>query len=871
MENRVSPFATDSIIRENDTTFFATDSIISENDTIFSLTDSLSRDTLITSKKLSPNAVESSVKYMSQDSIIINLKNKKIILFEDAKAYYEDIELNADFMEFGFVNSELYASGVADSCGHIHGSPVFKQNDTEFVAQEISYNFKTQKAKVTKVITVEGEGYIHGYNVKHVDEKVSYIKGGQYTTCNLEHPHFQIRFNKAKVIQDEKIITGPAYFSFGNIPTPLALPFTYIPIQKERASGIVIPRFGESLVRGFYFEDFGYYFGISDNFDLLLAGDITTRGNWAAKVKANYVFRYKCNGVLELSVAQNFYGERHTQSWSHPLDFRVNWQHRQDPKSHPTTRFNAQVNVISRTYNKYNPSSTSDYLSNQFNSSINFSTNAKGIFNLSAAMTYRQNTQTGDISFSLPDLNMGVSKFFPFRKKIKAGRLKWYDNISLEWSSQMSNQINTKDSIIFKLKTWNEIQSGIQHRIPLNIPVKVGRAFNWNTNATFVEKWYLQRNQQVFEEDTLGGGRAHPVFQRGFYALHDLSLSTALNTKIYGNYGFKNGIFLARHVITPDLSFTFRPNLSGNTYGTYYNSITGQDEEYSYFSGSIYGSVTSRMQAITRVTINNNLEIKVRSKKDTITGVKKITIFDNVGISCGYDFAADSLNWQPLTITGRTSLFSFLDVTFRLGFDPYIINNQGKRINQTEAKVNKRAMRFSGSDLNIGLNWRLNQAFFKGKKKSAKPEDEPPQQAETVFPENNLGIPNARPDFSNPWNITLNYTFIYNTSDNYKYYMMLSNKKYDNNITQTINIRADVNITRKWKVEILSGYNIQENKVTYTEINVYRDLHCWEMKFGWVPFGDRQGWNFRINVKASVLKDLKYEMKKDFRDNIYNY
>jgi len=873
-ENDTILFSNDSFLLTTDSVFLEADSVLGADDMLILATDSVSLETTFraSSKKMSPSAIESSVKYISQDSIIINLGSKKILLFESAKAFYEDIELSSDFMEFGFVNSELYASGVADSCGHIHGPPIFKQGSSEFCSQEILYNFKTKKGKVTKVITVEGEGYIHGYYVKHVEDKVSYIKGGQYTTCNLEHPHFQLRFNKAKVIQDDKIITGPAYVSFGNIPSPIAIPFGYFPLQKERSSGIVIPQIGESTARGFYFENFGYYFGISDNFDLLLSGDITTRGSWAAKAKANYVFRYKCNGAIELGFAQNYFNEPSTPLRYNTNDFRVYWKHNQDPKSHPTTRFNAHVNVISSSYNKYNPSSTTDYLSNQFNSSLNFSTNIKSIVNFDAALTYSQNTASRAIGFTLPSINMSVRQFYPFRKKFKAGKLKWYDNISLRWETQMSNQINTIDTLIFKPQTWNEIQSGMQHTIPLNIPIKVGKSFNWNTNATFVEKWYMQRNVQTFStvmiNDTTERGQIDHVFQRGFFPLHDLSLSSSITTKIYGFYGFrKREVPILRHVMSPDLNFTFRPNLSGSTYGTYFNSITGEEVEYSYFLGAKYGTTTSRMQAVTRFTLNNNLEIKIRSKKDTITGTRKITIFDNLSISCGYDFAADSLNWKPLTLTGRTSLFSFLDINFRLSFDPYILNERGRNINQKEWKVNKRAMRFSQSDLIINVNWRINQDFFKGKKKNEKPEEKPLQQTETIFSENGLGGPNIRPDFKNPWNITINYSFAYNVFDNIYFYSNQSNNKYETKLIQTINIAADVNITRKWKVQVITGYDVQNRDISYTEINIFRDLHCWEMKFGWVPFGDRKQWRFQINVKASVLSDLKYEMKKDFRDN----
>jgi hypothetical protein len=410
----------------------------------------------------------------------------------------------------------------------------------------------------------------------------------------------------------------------------------------------------------------------------------------------------------------------------------------------------------------------------------------------------------------------------------------------------------------------------MQHTIPLTVPIKMGKGFNWNTNATFTEKWYLQHASYGFEMDTVINKmrlKQNNAQERGMYALHDMSLSTSLTSKIYITGLFNSG-GIVRDVMTPDLNFTFRPDLSGKIYGKYFNTITGREEEFYLYAGAIYGGVTSKMQAISRITVNNNLEIKVRSKKDTITGMRKITIFDNLSISCGYDFAADSLNWQPLTITGRTSLFSFLDVNFRLSFDPYIINNQGKRVNQTESVENHRLLRFSESDLNLGLNWRLNRDFFTKMKKVNKDSEQSSPQVDPIFSENGLGILNTRTDFNNPWNVILNYTFRYITTDNLEFYKLISNKKYNGNIIQTITIQADVSITRKWKVGITTGYDIQNRDFTYTKIEIYRDLHCWEMKLAWIPFGFLKGWNFQINVKAPVLQDLKYSMKKDFRDNI---
>jgi hypothetical protein len=824
------------------------------------------------SKKLSPDALNSSVKYTSQDSIIINLKNKKILLFEDSKAYYDDIELSSAYMEFGFTKSELYASGISDSCGYIHGSPVFKQGDTEFSSQEIRYNFVSKKGKITKVITVEGEGFIHGYYIKHVDEKTSFIKGGQYTTCNLPHPHFQIRFNKGKVIQDDKIITGPAYLSFGNVPSPLAIPFSMFPLHKDRSSGIIIPKVGESILRGFYFEDFGYYLGINDNFDLLFSGDISTRLNWAAKVTSHYVFRYKCIGEIKLNFFHNYYGERETPTGRPQNDFQVFWSHKQDPKAHPTTSFSAQINIQSSTRNKYNPTSFDEYLSNQFNSSLNFSTSAKGFFFFDAAVYYNQNTKNRALTLSLPSINMSVRQFYPFRNKNKAGKLKWYDNISMKWTTQAANKIDTKDTLFFKPKTWEELQAGIQHTIPITIPIKMGKGFNWNTNATFTEKWYFQRNLQDLVLDSTGtiGNKAF-TFERGFNTLHDLRLSTSLTSTIYVFYTpiIKKALMREiRHVIKPDISFNFNPNLSKETFGTYYNPLKGKWEEYSYYDGSMYGSVSSRMQAVTRFAVNNNLEIKVNSKKDTVTGTRKITIFDNVSISCGYDFAKDSLNWEPLRISGRTRLFSFLDINFGFEFDPYILDQHGDRTNQKEIKVNKRLMRFSKSNLNISVNWRLNHDFINKLKKNEKANNEPAEQAGSISSVNTMGVPNTKPNFNNPWNVIINYNFQYLTSDNLEYYKHLIGKKYKSNIIQTINIGADFNITRKWKVEIISGYDIKLKDFTPTQIKIYRDLHCWEMSLAWVPFGFRKGWEFQIRVKAAVLQDLKLNLKDDYRDNI---
>ena len=855
------------------------DSLRNGNDTIPS--DS-SQKVTAKGKQLSKGAIEKLVTYDAKDSIVVDINNRMAYLFGDAVVYYEDLELHADFIQLGFASQELYACGVADSAGNMHGFPVFKQGETFFRAHELKYNFQTTKGIITQVITEEGEGYIHGEKVKKLDDNTSFIRHGKYTTCELDHPHFEIAFTKAKVMPNDKIVTGPAYLSFGGVPTFFALPFGYFPIKKGRRSGIIMPTFGETNNRGFYLENFGYYFGISDNVDLVLAGDIYTNGSWAAKVRSNYVVRYKCTGMVNLSFAQNFFGERYTPTRYHTNDFKLYWDHKQDAKSHPTTRFSAHVDIVSMTYNKYNSSSVYDYLSNQYTSKLNLSTSAKGVFFADITASYTQNTKTGQVDFLLPELSMSVNQFYPFRKKNKTSALKWWDNISLKWSSQFVNKIATQDSLVLRAETWEKMQLGMQHFIPLTIPIKIAKRINWNTTVTLTEKWYLQSEEQQFVTDTTDDvviGHVNNVFRRNFYALHDLNISTGLTTKVYFMYQFKKGGLLAlRHVMSPDVSFSYIPNLSGKTFGEYFNTVTGQWVQYSYFANSIFGGVSNRTAAIARISISNNIEMKVRSRKDTITGTKKIVLLENLTLSESYDFAADSMNWSLFTISGRTTLFKQLYITFSIGFDPYCYNEQGVRINRTELKENKRLLRLSSTDINIGLNWTLNKEFFKGKKEK-KPQ-QPLEPSQELFTENTLGMPNHRPDFNNPWSLTLNYTFAYTSRDNPYFYMSLNNlaindilmsqaeRAHTGRIVQTLNVIGEFNITKKWKIGFTTGYDFTNKALSYTSLDIYRDLHCWEMRFNWIPFGARRGWSFTLNVKASVLQDLKLPLKHDFRENL---
>lgn len=852
------------------------------NDTIPSIQDTIPsiQDTILPQKKyrISKDAIEKTVTYDARDSIIIDIKGRKAYLYYEANVYYDDIELHADYIEIDFKNSELYASGIANEEGIVTGEPVLQQDGTVIRSKELRYNFNTRKGKISNVITTEGEGFIHGEYVKKFDE-FSYIRSGKYTTCDLDEPHFHIDFNRAKVIPDDKIVTGLAYLTFGGVPTFLGIPFAFFPIQKGRSSGLVMPTFRESANMGFAFEGLGYYFGISDNIDLLLTADIFTRGSWAVKGRSTYIFRYKCRGDVELSFAQNLTGERYTSSFQKTNNFKVYWKHQQDSKSHPTTRFSAHVNFVTKTYNKYNPVSANDYLSNEYSSSLSLSSSIRGFFFFDAALSYKQNTQTSNVNISLPTMNMSINQFNPFRRKNRTGSAKWYENITLRWNAQMSNQINTLDSLLLLPETWKKMNLGMMHDVPLTIPIKLGRAINWNTSLKFTERIYFQQNHVNFGIVTDSTGVEKGVltneFNRGVSALHDLSLTTALKTSVYFTYQYRKGALKAiRHVMTPEVSFTMRPALNGSMYGKYFNTITGEEVEYMLYSGAAYGTPNANNQALLNLSINNNLEIKVRSSKDS-SGMKKIPIFDNILIASNYNFLADSMPWDYLSISGRSTLFRRLTITFSFRFDPYSINEEGKRCATSEWKANKRLFRFSSTSVNLDLSWTIDRNMFSSKKK---PEDPDPQQ-ETSLDYNSLGMSTKRPDFDNPWSLTFNYNFNYSTQDNFNYYMFAYRAsdnlqyylrhgadKHTHNMIHTISVIGEVSLTKKWKIGFTTGYDFMSKQLSYTSLDVYRDLHCWEMRVNWVPWGFQKGYSFTINVKASVLQDLKYNKKKDFRD-----
>ncbi len=827
---------------------------------------------------ISTNAIESTVEYKAEDSIRIDLTTKKVFMYKNDEINYQDINLKADYVEIEFTTSEVYATGSEDSLGNPVGRPVFTMGDNSFESESMRYNYETKKGLVEKVITEDAEGYLHGDVVKKMPNDVTNVYHGSYTTCELEHPHFAFEFNKAKVIPENKIVTGPAYMVIEDVPTPLVIPFGLFPNKKGQRSGIVIPTWGESTNRGFYFENGGYYFGISDYLDFKLVGDIYTLGSWAVKPSMNYRKRYKFNGYLSASYADNKLGEEGTENFQRTKSFSIKWQHSQDPKARPRSKFSANVNILSSQHNKFNPVSSNEYLRNTFQSSVSYSTNFASKYFLNLSLNHSQNTITREISLSLPTVSFNVNRFYPFRAKKMVGKLKWYENISVNYNMAADNRIDTYDSLLFDQDIVDKMRNGIKHNVSISSgSIKLLKHLVWSNSINYTERWYSQQHVKSWRNDTLyldegpidGYVGTDTIY--GFNAVRDFNFSTSLSTTAYGMFSYKKGPVKAiRHVLRPSIGFSMRPDFStpGWGYYRYYINENGEREKYSLYDGFIYGTAPEGRSGALSFRLSNNLEMKVRSRNDTVTGTKKIVLIEDLSIGTGYDFARDSLNLNKLTVSGRTTLFKQLQVNYSSSFDPYVLDSNGRRLNKFEWNENKRLFRPENHSWRLGISWRLSSETF-GKNKKKSPEADEPRESSAGTAQELADVNQnleGYVDWNIPWSLNLSYDFNYTLTYKYQNGYWNYDISKDKKLIQTLSFSGDINITPKWKFGFRSGYNFETGELTYTSVDVYRDLHCWEMRFNWIPYGFRQSWNFSINIKSALLQDLKLDKKKDFRD-----
>lgn len=803
---------------------------------------------------VSKNALKSKVKYTAVDSIRFDVPNQKIYLYGLADVTYDDIELKADYIEIDWEKNVISAYGIPDSTGKLQNRPEFSQNGTSFVSDTMRYNFKTKKGKISKVITQEGQGYILAQVAKKDANDNVFIKNGQYTTCNNEHPHFSIRATKLKIVKDDKIVTGPANLNIEGIPTPLAIPFGFFPNKKGRSSGIVVPTYGNSPVQGYFLRDGGYYFGINDKIDLTLLGDIYSLGSYGVKANSNYVKRYKYNGAIDIGFAKNVFGNRFLKEipnggYSASNQFFIRWRHTQNTKARPGTNFSANVNAGTANYNSFNSQNTQLILTNTFLSSIAYSL-TKSWYSLSLNMGHNQNTQTNAISFTLPEGQFNINRFFPFQRKVQVGTKKWYENIGVNANVNFRNQLNTIDSLLFTNSSLRKLQNGVQATVVANTQFKLLKYFTFSPSITYTNRTYFStvnkywdNNLQQLVTDTL-------FFWQNINNIRNRSefnVQGTFTTRVYSTFTFKKGkISAIRHVLTPQVALNYRPDFSTLQYGFY--GPNGTAGTYSPYEIGIYGQPSVGRQGAVGIALGNNLEAKVRDRKDTTgIGTKKIVLIEQLNIGTSYNLAADTLNWAFINISGRTTLFKNLGINFNSTFDPYTTKNN-VRINKSQWSENKQLLRLNGATL--ALNWAI------------RPKEKPARKPQNKDEEDVLKMQKQHPDmfvdFNIPYNLNVSYNLNYNPA--------AAGTELNPKITQTLNFSGDVRLTPKTKIGFSSGYDFINKQMAFTSLDIYRDLHCWELSANWIPFGFRRSYNINIRVKASVLQDLKLTRRRSWQD-----
>ena len=845
---------TDSVSIDSSTT-------LSQNEYIEN-NDSTISDSLLQENR-SDNLIDFPIDYNADDSIRFSLKEQKVYLYGNAKINYQEIELTAAYIEIDLQTREVFAKGVPDSVGKLAGKPKYSEGEESFDAKTMRYNFRTKKAYVIDVITPQSEGFLHSHITKMHANKQIHLSKGKYTTCENENPHFYVGLTRAIMIPEDKIVSGPAYLVLADVPLPLIIPFGFFPNHKKHASGVLIPEYGEEQARGFYLRNGGYYFVLSAYFDLAIRGDIYSKGTYGGSILSKYKKRYKYNGNFDLKYYNNKTSEKDFPDYSSKKDFSIKWSHSQDSKANPLSSFSANVNISTSSFDQNQTYATNTHLTNTKSSSISYNRRFGKLFNMSSNLRHSQNSLNKSVNLTLPSVNFSMNRQYPFRRKNATGEMRWYEKIDISYSSKLENRINTVDSLLFTNASLKNFQNGFQHSIPISANFKALKMINITPKINYTGRLYTHTIEKYWdpeyydsEEGTTYGKIISDTINKFAYG-HDYStqISVSVNPTVYGMFQpnpkiFGDKISAVRHVLTPSASFSYAPDL-GDYKPDYYRSFnylrtdqkdsTGITETYSIFEGGIYGTPSSSGKSGNiNLSLGNNIEMKVKNDNDTTDEFKKIKILEKLSFSTSYSVFADSLRWSPIRFSGSTKLFN-KQISLKFGgtVDPYMIDSSGTKYNSYEMLNNNKLGRLTSANFDISFS--LSPKNFQKDKEA---EDELIGDLYEDYI-----------DWDVPWSLRVNYGIKY------------TKPKFESDITQTLRFSGDLSFTKKWKMGISSGYDLEKNEFTYTTFDLYRDLHCWEMRMNFVPFGTRKSYNFVISVKSSILKDLRRQKTRSWYDN----
>lgn len=852
----------------------------------------------------SSSALDFPVTYSAQDSITFDYDSMRATLFGGANVKYTNLELTAQQISMNLDSSLVHAKGLPDSTGTIQGKPLFKQGEEEYEPDQIDYNFKSGKAYISNVYTAQGEGFMISEGGKRDSTGVMYIEKGRYTTCDADHPHFYLQLSRGKVRPGKDVVFGPAHLVVCDVPLPLAIPYGFFPFTESFTSGIIMPTYGDESTRGFYLRDGGYYFAVSDYFDAKVLGEIYTKGSWGLSAQTNYRKRYRYNGNFYFSYQTTKEGEKNMPDYNVSKSFKVTWSHRQDSKANPSQSFSASVNFATSSYERnnltsmYNPESLTQ---STRTSSVSYSKTFNDIgLTLSGTFNLSQNMRDSSIALTLPTLNISLNKFYPFKRKKMAGKERWYEKISASYTGTLTNSINTKEDLLFKSNLVKDWRNGMRHNIPISATFNLLNYINVTPNFNFTDRMYTNKVMQSWDQQA-GAVKRDTVY--GFYNVYNYNLSLSANTKLYGFYtpapwfGGKK-IQAVRHVFTPTVSFSYAPDFSQQRYG-FWDSYVRTDANgnvstvvYSPYSNGAYGTVGQGMTGSLSLDISNNVEMKLRSDKDS-TGYKKVSLIDELGASMSYNMAAKSKPWSDLDMRIRLKLTKSYTFSMNARFATYAYEmDENGRVfvgDRTEYSQG-RFGRFQGMSQNLSYTFN-NQTFQKlfGKKEQTNLDAEA-QTDEDEEEDTDPTMQNVDPDrkkgregngdkkenndvdedgylkFKLPWSFTVSYGV--SMKENTTAKINTKRMRYPYKLTHTLNFSGNLRIAEGWNINFSSGYDFNFKQLSMTTASLSRDLHCFSMSCS-VVLRPYMSYNFTFAANASTLTDaLKWRKQSSYSSNI---
>lgn len=848
-------------------------------------------------------ALDAPVTFSSEDSMVYDAKSKVARLYGNSNVKYQNMDLSSDRIQMSLDSSLVRATGTADSTGAISGTPVFTMGQDKYESDTMAFNFKTKKGFIYNVYTEQEDGYLSSQHSKRDSSGVLYLEHGRYTTCDQPHPDFYIALSRAKVRPGKDVVFGPAYLVVADVPLPLAIPYGFFPFTKSYSSGFIMPSYGDESSRGFYLRDGGYYFAMSDKWDLKLLGEIYTKGSWGLSVASNYRKRYRYNGSFFFSYQNTKNGDKGMPDYTEQTSFKLQWSHRQDPKSNPFSSLSASVNFASTSYERnnlnsmYNPQS---YTQSLRTSSVNWSTSFSSLgMTISGSANLSQNMIDSTVSLTLPDLNISVSRFYPFKRKHMAGKERWYEKISMSYTGQFSNSIDTKEDKLFKSNLIKDWRNAFQHNIPINANFTLFNYININPSFNFTDRMYSNKVMKSWDEQAQTE-RADTTY--GFYNVYNWSMSIGASTKMYGFWVPSKKIFgdkiqAIRHVLTPQVTFSYAPDCGSRYYETYQKTDADGNVslvEYSPFENGLFNVPSRGKTGSVTFDLSNNIEMKVKSDKDS-TGYKKLSIIDELGFNMGYNMAAKEKPWSDLTV--RLRLKWWKNYTFNLNavFATYAyeLDDNGRPYVSNHTEYSKgRFGRFLGLSQNISftLNPEKLKKWFGGgdDEEDATEDDNNTEDDDTGIESNvdddmvngqngarkkNAGKAETDADgymkFSMPWSLTFGYgiTMRENTSGKFNTKTM----RYPYAFTQTLNFSGNIRISDGWNISFSSGYDFENHDLSMTTASLSRDLHCFNMSCS-VVLAPYTSYNFSFRCNAATLTDaLKYDKRSGYSNAVQWY